>query len=36
MTESTQESAVVLFDWNGTVVLDADRAQGSLNRALRS
>ena len=34
MTESTRESAVVLFDWNGTVVLDADRAQGSLNSVL--
>ncbi|MDF2442710.1 MAG: phosphoglycolate phosphatase [Subtercola sp.] len=27
-------STMVLFDWNGTIVLDADRAQDALNRVL--
>lgn len=30
------DQTVVLFDWNGTIVLDADRARGSLNRVLGS
>ncbi|SDY52628.1 HAD family hydrolase [Herbiconiux ginsengi] len=32
--DTTLTDAMVLFDWNGTVVLDADRARASLNRVL--